>query len=619
MGSFAAKGFPVFKLSSSRRPLVKRFWESPPPDAAWNGNIGVATGGDLIVIDIDVKKGARGHESLAVLETLGLPRDTFTVRTTSVNPAGEPGLHLYYRVPAGYWRNRVGWLPGVDVKGDHGYVVGPGSKKGGRFYEIEADLPVQELPAAFLTGLAGNLKAAASVQAPEWADNAPAIAAATAYLVNEAPELGEGERDAGLVAIANRVLDLGISPAMATILIVNHWLDTKCFPPVPFEDVEEKVENAAKSRGDPIGFKPPPPNAAECFENETTPGQAEGPLRLIRPSELVCPAPRRSWIAPSLIPAKAVTLLSGDGGTGKSLLALQLCVAMALGRDWLNRNVTHGRTLYLSAEDDEDELSRRLEAIARHYNASFIDMDDIALLDRTSADALLGARSGAGNIVATTLHHTLRARIAGLRPALVVIDTLADTFGGDEIVRTQAGQFINLLRQLAPDAAILLLAHPSLSGMASGAGTSGSTGWHNKVRSRLYFKTGKDGVRTLTHMKANYGPLDAEVKLVWSAGVFTPLARPTVEEEAEVSAQEDEEFMGHVKRLLARGQTLTEAPGQLNAASTIARDLGLEGDAAKKSRRRFSLVMARLLNTNILKLEPYDRADRKKGLRLAVV
>jgi hypothetical protein len=121
----AAKGLPAFKLSNERKPIHKKYWEKASTNAedleAWlhAGNIGVATGGNFIVVDVDIKDGKPGHNSLAELKLMGLPLDTFTVRTTSVNGSGEPGLHLYYRVPAGYWHNRVRWLSfkGIDVLG----------------------------------------------------------------------------------------------------------------------------------------------------------------------------------------------------------------------------------------------------------------------------------------------------------------------------------------------------------------------------------------------------------------------------------------------------------------------------------------------------------------------
>ena len=43
------------------------------------------------------------------------------------------------------------------------------------------------------------------------------------------------------------------------------------------------------------------------------------------------PIPERQWLVPGLIPMRSVTMLSGDGGLGKSILALQLIAACALG------------------------------------------------------------------------------------------------------------------------------------------------------------------------------------------------------------------------------------------------------------------------------------------------
>jgi RecA-family ATPase len=76
--------------------------------------------------------------------------------------------------------------------------------------------------------------------------------------------------------------------------------------------------------------------------------------------------------------------------------------------------------------------------------------------------------------------------------------------------------------------AILLLSHPSLSGMASGTGQSGSTGWGNSVRSRLYLERPKaqDGgepdpdLRILTNKKANFSSTDVSLSLRWAAGAF---------------------------------------------------------------------------------------------------
>ena len=51
--------------------------------------------------------------------------------------------------------------------------------------------------------------------------------------------------------------------------------------------------------------------------------------------------PHRSWLINGMIPSYTVTLLSGDGGTGKSLLALQLAIAVAAPEHRLDLSLIH--------------------------------------------------------------------------------------------------------------------------------------------------------------------------------------------------------------------------------------------------------------------------------------
>ena len=67
----------------------------------------------------------------------------------------------------------------------------------------------------------------------------------------------------------------------------------------------------------------------------------------------------------------------------------------------------------------------------------------------------------------------------------------------------------------------ILLEHPSIAGMSSGSGTSGSTGWNNSARSRLYFEADdKDkNARVLKFMKSNYGPKGEPMRLIYRKGL----------------------------------------------------------------------------------------------------
>jgi hypothetical protein len=229
--------------------------------------------------------------------------------------------------------------------------------------------------------------------------------------------------------------------------------------------------------------------AAKILGVRKTPAE---PLRVINPADwLDRPVPPREWIVPDWIPAHTVALLFGDGGAGKTTLAMQLATARALGRDWIMTTPTPGRSLVLSAEDDDAEMHRRMDAIRKHYGASFADLGDMRFVDLVGENAVLGELRGNGIISATTLFDAVVAEIAEFQADLVIVDALADVFAGDENNRTQARQFISMLKRPGRDhgCAFLVLAHPSLSGLNSGRGTSGSTGWSNSVRSRLYFTT----------------------------------------------------------------------------------------------------------------------------------
>lgn len=294
--------------------------------------------------------------------------------------------------------------------------------------------------------------------------------------------------------------------------------------------------------------------------------------------------PPRRQLVKGLIPARAVTLLSGDGGTGKSLVALQLGVAVQLSTRWLGHEVSEtGPVIFFTAEDDRDEIHRRMNDILRRESASFKDLDGLHVAPLAGEDALLGEATREGIIKPTGLFHALESHTQRLKPKLVVIDTLADTFGGDEIKRAQARQFIGLLRGLAMryDTAVLLLAHPSLSGMNSGSGMSGSTGWNNSVRSRLYFERVKErdryetdpDARVLKTMKSNYGPAGTETQCYWREGVFvTDAARGEAGLAAERSERAKVVFRELLRKYSSDGRGVSSSPSQTYAPAVFAKD-----------------------------------------------
>jgi RecA-family ATPase len=309
----------------------------------------------------------------------------------------------------------------------------------------------------------------------------------------------------------------------------------------------------------------------------------------------------RAWHVEGLIPARTVTLLGGDGGTGKSLIALQLAASTAAARPWLGLPVTAGRAVYVSAEDDREELHRRLADIARAEGIAFDDLERLTLRSLAGEDALLAHAQKNGTLSPTPLFRDLDQRLGDEVPALLVLDTLADLFPGNENDRTQARQFVGMLRGLAirHDCTVLMLAHPSQSGLNSGSGTSGSTAWNNSVRSRLYLDRVRDegyeadpDARTLMTKKANYGRTGGEIALRWQHGVFIAQEAETGLDRMAATAKAERVFLKLLRLFADQGRRVNSKGGPNYAPKVFAGHPDCEG----VNKRAFGQAMERLLS-----------------------
>jgi RecA-family ATPase len=305
--------------------------------------------------------------------------------------------------------------------------------------------------------------------------------------------------------------------------------------------------------------------------------------------------PSRVWHVPDLVPARTVTLLGGDGGVGKSILALQLAFATAAGLPWIGQQVRQGRALHLSAEDDRDELHRRTDQISTFYGVALERAPGLTMWSLADEDALLVTGAPGQALQATPRWEELRRFVELDRPALVVFDSLADVYGANENERSQVRQFVRLLRGLAmpADTAMLLLGHPSLTGLATGSGLSGSTGWNNSVRSRMFMSApvAEDGgasepnLRTLAVKKANYTQAGAELRLRYVAGAFDcdELSGPAASGlDRQIAADRvDAQFLQLLDAFKAEGRTVSHLPGRNYGPTLFAADPRAHGTTMK--------------------------------------
>jgi RecA-family ATPase len=279
---------------------------------------------------------------------------------------------------------------------------------------------------------------------------------------------------------------------------------------------------------------------------------------------------------PDRIPIGYTTLFSGEGAAGKSLIQLQQCCATALGTNWLGVSPRHGRALFLDAEDDTGVIHKRLYDILQYFGCRFADLKDrLYVASLISQDAVLATSSRAGKVETTALYDQLLEMVADIKPMTITIASSANVFAGNELDRSQVQQFVSHLTRLAMigGGSLVLISHPSLSGIMSNSGLSGSTQWHNAVRARYYIKGVKDesgepggNRRVIQFMKNNYGPVSEEIVVEYRNGLFVP-ANTTVDEAAR-AAHADEVFLEVMKILLGQNQDLSAAKKAPNYALT---------------------------------------------------
>lgn len=345
------------------------------------------------------------------------------------------------------------------------------------------------------------------------------------------------------------------------------------------------------------------------------------------------PIPTREWLWEGWIPKRAVTALYGDGGTGKSLLAQQFMTAIATGRSFLGFPVPRMKVLGVFCEDDDDELQRRQASINAALDVDFADLENMRWISRVGADNLLMTFLPDGRGEPTPFFWQLLDLAKGEGVQLVVIDTAADTFGGNENIRPQVRMFINLLTRLAHeiDGAVILLAHPSASGKASGSGDGGSTAWSNSVRSRLYIKRpesvgGDDpdpNLRILSRLKANYAATGVDLSVRWEDGAFVNTVDPAMAGEAEDGSivahrmrEAEAWFIEGMNELAEKKLRCNIHRGQANYAPKFLREKTLV--CATLSEFELTGAMNRLIKANRIRVEEDGPPSRRRSYLVLV-
>lgn len=306
-----------WKEFQDRQPTAEEitYWFTQWPDA----NVALILGRGLMAVDVDSFEGRENLERAGVV----LPTDAPIVATGK-------GAHIYLAGNAG---DRVGLVPGVDIRGV-GYVVAPPSvHPSGRVYTWVSPFrgPDGSIPAAppalmALLSAPGNTPVAGNV---DWV--ADALAGTS-----------EGGRDQMCTRLAGYFLGRGMS-VETTFMILKQWAEL-CRPPFPVDQVDKCVASIAKREA----FDAPgslPPSAADLMES--TLQLITNPVRNVRSTGL---ASLDALLEGGFEPG-TFTLIGGTPGTGKTALMLQMGTHVA------NQGVG---VLFLTLEMGAQRLLRRV-------------------------------------------------------------------------------------------------------------------------------------------------------------------------------------------------------------------------------------------------------------------
>ncbi len=177
--------------------------------------------------------------------------------------------------------------------------------------------------------------------------------------------------------------------------------------------------------------------------------------RIIRSGDIELAEP--AWLIEEILPRTGLTLLVGKEASYKSFAAQGIAAAILTGLPWVGHEVQQGTVLYLAGEGQAG-IKRRIRAWEIAHGLS---LDEFLVLPLPVNFLDNGALAA------------LETEIGALDPApvLIVVDTLARYYGGDENATADMGHFVEACDRLkrSTGAQVVIVHHLNKSGEFRGS------------------------------------------------------------------------------------------------------------------------------------------------------
>ncbi len=492
---YAVLGFAVFPLQPhNKTPATSNGFKSATTDIQqintwWDNNpdynIGIATGtasNGLLVLDLDEDDKNNKHGSEATREWL-TQKETDFPKTAMVR-TGRGGVHMLYYGQGG---NRTNILPGVDVRGEGGYIVAPPSiHPNGNPYKWLCPFPPS-------IATADRTVYAFIHQKDHSFDMTP---------FGTGQIIPEGQRTDALIKLIGSLKSKGLSD-QAIQAAVRAENEECCNPPLTDYELGKQVFPAInrgwkEERPYKVNFNP----KTGSFQKGKNNGLEMAAMDKVEEKD-------PEWLIPGYAPKYQITSLAGEGGSGKTTVWCAIAAAVSSGersfmescipKDWVKREPQ--KVMFFSAEDSyEFTLKRRL----RKNGANLANIFSIDVADDRFQDVKFN-------------NPFLERLLAHHRPALCIFDPI-QAFVPPEIRMGDRNAMRSCLAPLIGygekyGTSFLIIEHANKqSGVWGRKRIADSADIWDISRSVLMSgSTNGGGVRYLTHEKSNYGPLEETI------------------------------------------------------------------------------------------------------------
>jgi Bifunctional DNA primase/polymerase, N-terminal/AAA domain/Primase C terminal 1 (PriCT-1) len=422
------------KDATTDKKIIRKWWQEQP-----NANVGIATGrrSGLVVLDIDFRND--GFTSLKKFEAeYGALPDGPQIIT------GGGGRHIYFLHPGGEVKNKIGILPGIDVRGDGGYVVGPGSlHESEKHYLWATDktpkkVPLPPLPERVFRLIEGKPSARQSVAL-----------------------IPDGQRNSTLTSLAGSMRVRGMTrEAIEAALLEENRL--RCDPPL----TDSEVIGVARSIA---GYAPGDAGILSASSKDNVAAERIT-LKFLTGKQIAIETPTATpWIVPPLVASGAITEVDGKVKlAGKTTFLMHMSSAVLDGSPFLGEATTKSEIVYLTEQ---------------HIVSFRAAMERAGLLGRKNFTVLSWP-----DTIGTSWRSVAESAVEECRrkgAKLLVIDTLAQfaQLVGD--TENNAGDALKALQPLqkaaAEGIAIVIVRHERKKGGALGESGRGSSAFAGAV------------------------------------------------------------------------------------------------------------------------------------------